>query len=166
MLCKNCNNPLEEGTKFCAICGAAVEESPDAAEVTEIAEIPEPEIIAENTTDPGKTFGLISLILGIASLVLTLGCSCCTCGSGMFGVALLGIIAFIGGAVVEALLSVGGIILGIVGSIKSKGAGIKNKLAIVGIILSAAALVVIVVIVIVYIVLVLVGGGALILLND
>lgn len=34
MFCKNCGNEIAEGTKFCASCGAPVDEAPKAAEAT------------------------------------------------------------------------------------------------------------------------------------
>lgn len=75
--------------------------------------------------DPGKGLGIASLVLGICGLVFSWLCSCFfTCFSGLF----------------PLVLSVVGLILGIVGNNKSKAAGFKNTLATVGLILSIVAL--------------------------
>jgi len=120
MLCKNCGNEIADGNLFCNNCGAAVE----AASAEEVVAA-QPEVVAEAvpevTTDPGKTMGIISLICGIASLVLP----CIPC---------LGYLSF-----VPIVL---GIVFGFIGMKKSKAAGFKNTLALVGIILSFSGIVI------------------------
>lgn len=70
-----------------------------------------------NPIDPGKNYGLASLILGIASY----SCSCCLCGMGF---------------IVSAI----GLALGIVALNKSKSAGQTNGMAIAGIIICATGI--------------------------
>lgn len=79
----------------------------------------EPEIINEapvnaGQPDPGKSYGIWSLVLGI----VTYTCSCCFCGLGF-------------------IFSAIGLALGIVAYRKSKDAGITNAFAIAGIIICA-----------------------------
>ena len=107
MICKNCGNEIAEGNQFCENCGAAVE-------VEEIVAA-EGEVVAEATTNPGKAFGIVSLICGIVGAVLP----CVPC---------LSYIAFI-----PIIL---GLVFGFIGMSKSKAAGAKNTLALVGVILS------------------------------
>ena len=110
MICSNCGNEFYEGS-VCPVCGQAVEE---------IA----PETV---TTDPGKTLGIIALVLGIVSLVLGTVCNC------FFGCL---------GGLVPAAIAIAGIVCGALGMKKSKEAGFSNKLALVGLILSIATFVV------------------------
>ena len=107
MICKNCGNEIAECNQFCENCGAAV-----AAEEIVAAE---GEVVTEATTDPGKAFGIVALICGIAGVVLP----CVPC---------LSYIAF-----VPIIL---GLVFGFIGMSKSKAAGAKNTLALVGVILS------------------------------
>jgi hypothetical protein len=92
---------------------------------------PAAEVVA---VDPGKTFGMVSMIAGIAGLVLgtVLSCACACLGS-----------------IIPAIASVVAIVLGIMAMNKSKAAGYTNKMALAGIILGAVALVVILVFIIV-----------------
>ena len=99
MTCKNCGMEQEEGVAFCTSCGAPM-----------TAEVPVPQKPAE---DPGKTMGLVSLIVGIASIVL-----------GNFAA------------------SVVGIILSSLAQKKSAAAGYQNKSAKIGLILSIVGIVV------------------------
>ncbi len=111
MICKNCGNEIAEGNQFCENCGTAVE-------VEEVV-VAEAEVVAEAapeaTTNPGKAFGIVALICGIAGAVLP----CIPC---------LSYIAFI-----PIVL---GLVFGFIGMSKSKAAGAKNTLALVGVILS------------------------------
>lgn len=56
MFCMKCGATLEEGTKFCSVCGEPINEEPQAAPVTEI---PVPEIatpvVPKVTVSPAKT---------------------------------------------------------------------------------------------------------------
>ena len=105
MICKNCGNEIAEGNQFCENCGTAVE----------IEEVVVAEAAPEATTNPGKAFGIVALICGIAGAVLP----CIPC---------LSYIAFI-----PIVL---GLVFGFIGMSKSKAAGAKNTLALVGVILS------------------------------
>ncbi len=107
MKCPFCDTELTAGTTVCPDCGTVIEQN---------------EVVAKGK-DPGKTLGLVAMIVAIASAVLGLF-SCCCCG-GVLGVALFFVV------------SVVSLILGIVASKKSKKAGFKNVFAIVSIIVSA-----------------------------
>lgn len=138
MVCKSCGAAIADDALFCTSCGAAV------AEETAVETVPAGDASVEATVettnytvedaaepvDPGKTFGLISMICGIVALVLgALGSCVCAC----FG----GSLPFIAG--------VAGIVFGILGMNKSKAAGIENKQAKLGLILSIAGLAVIII---------------------
>ncbi len=114
MICKNCGNEIAEGNQFCENCGTAVE----------IEEVIVAEAAPEATTNPGKTFGIVALICGIASVVLP----CIPC---------LSYIAFI-----PTILA---LVFGFIGMSKSKAAGFKNTLALVGVILAFCGIAVFVV---------------------
>lgn len=111
---------------FCTKCGTTLTEDG----VCPICDSVSDEITVDNGApagNPGKTLGIVSLILGIVSLVLGLPCSCaCACL----------------GSVLPFLCSVGGIVTGAIGMKKSSDAGLKNTMAIVGLILSIVAIVV------------------------
>ncbi len=141
MKCKYCEAELSADIKVCPVCGADVtEEVLEVASATEEAQTDESVAIIENVVeptatvaqpecaapvkDPGKVFGIISLILGVAGFVLGIifPCACCTgCA------AVIGNIPFV-------LMSVAAIALGIIGNIRSKKVGIKNTKATVGLI--------------------------------
>ena len=124
MVCKNCGANNVDGSVFCANCGASlqVEEAqaqtytpaPDFGTAPEIN--PTVEVV-----DPGKKMGLISLILGIVSVVLG---GICSCSCGCIG----GFLPFAAG--------VAGIILAVLAIKKSKTVGMDNKQAKIGFILS------------------------------
>jgi len=113
MICKNCGTDVAEGFAYCTNCGAQLEASQPAAAVSEPA-------VRQTAEDPGKTLGIVSLILGILSLV-----------SGGFPAA-----------------SVVGIILGNMAKKKSAEAGFANGSANIGVILSIIGLVVFVIVVV------------------
>lgn len=119
MFCTNCGTTLTEDG-VCPVCNPVTEEIVV-------------DDVAAPAVNPGKTLGLISMILGIASLVLGLPCSCvCACL----------------GSLLPFCCSVGGIITGALGMKKSSYAGMKNTMALVGLILSIVAIVVCVVFII------------------
>ena len=98
MFCKNCGSQNEDG-KFCSVCGARLEQ-----EIVETGSSTE----AQN---PGKVMGIVSLVMGIVSLVSGSLCSCmCACAGG----------------IVPLIISVVGLIMGILGMSKSKDAGFSN----------------------------------------
>lgn len=105
MICPNCGNSIPEGANICINCGAAVSNTNTLA----------------TQNDPSKTLGLISMILGIVSILF----SCCY-GSGF-------------------VFAIAGIITGILAMKKAKAVGIKNTMALVGVICSAVALVIFVI---------------------
>ena len=123
MYCNNCGNANAEG-KFCDVCGAELTSEPIVVETQNVVGA---ENIVETipAVDPGKTLGTVSLILGIAGIVLGAICPC------LFACL---------GAIVPMILSIIGLILGIVAMNKSKAAGFKNKAALIGVILSGAAI--------------------------
>ena len=63
MICKNCGAHLADNTVFCTNCGNAVEGVSSYEETVVTAQ--------PVMTDPGKTLGMVSMILGIASLVFS-----------------------------------------------------------------------------------------------
>lgn len=111
---------------FCTKCGTTLTEDG----VCPVCDCVSEEIAVDDGApagNPGKVLGIVSLILGIVSLVLGLPCSCaCACL----------------GSILPFLCSVGGIVTGALGMKKSSEAGMKNTLAVVGLILSIVAIVV------------------------
>lgn len=141
MFCTKCGAQLEDGAKVCNACGEAIAETNTASEA--VAEATEKvtevvgtvtnkvdEVLKDDANDPGKTLGLVSLILGIVSIALGTVCSC--------------LVACVGGPLSSAL-SIAGIICGAIGMKKSKDAGFKNTKATVGLILSIVAIVLMVI---------------------
>ena len=123
MVCPFCQAELSATDKMCPMCGAPVDETPTQKPETQINyDIP------MAIEDPGKTQGMIGMIMGIASLVLGLS-GCCCCGA-VFG------LAFIALFFVTSIVS---LILSISASKKSKAAGYTNTCATVGIIVSAVS---------------------------
>lgn len=127
MICKDCNSENENGLQFCTNCGANLE--PET--VTEAVAETEETVAA---TDPGKVLNLISLILGIVSLLSGSICSC--------------LAACVGGTP-AALVAVGAIVTGVLGMKKSKEAGFNNKLGLIGMILGIATLAIVLVLIII-----------------
>lgn len=122
MICRNCGNELAPGANVCPNCGTPV--ATQAQEQT-TAQAPEQTTAqaqptyypTTNAPTPGKVQGIIALVAGILSVLL----SCCI-------------------PYVSLPLAVVGIILGILGNKQAKAAGEKNTLAFVGIIISAVAI--------------------------
>ena len=134
---------------FCEKCGAQIPENgvcPNCSEVVETAEVVNEEVKVEETVaaevvveeavvevpavDPGKTFGLIALIAGIASLVLGSFCSC--------------LFACLGG-ILPCIAAIAAGVLGAVGMVKSKQAGFSlNVPALVGVICAVITFVVVI----------------------
>ena len=128
MYCASCGTENTENNTFCSNCGAsltpAVEAEPVAAPVA-----PEtPVYTAQVEQQPAKKdgMGIASLVLGILGLLGNTVCNC-LCGC-------------IGGAP-SFIMSIIGLVLGIMSNNKAKAAGTKNQLAFVGMILSVVALV-------------------------
>jgi len=120
---------------------AAVEETPVEEVVAAVEETPVEEVITPvegvvetPAVDPGKTMNLVSLILGIASLVFGSMCSCA--------------FACLGG-LVPGCMGIAAIVTGILGMKKSKADGFKGTLGLIGMILGIASLLVIFVFIIV-----------------
>lgn len=116
--CKNCGAevPTED---ICPKCGTLVE-----GEVEVVQEVVEQIPVK----DPGKVLGIVSLILGIVSIVG----NCCTC---------IPVISWIV-AFALPIFAIVGLILGIVGMKKSKKAGFKNTFAIIGLIISIVGIII------------------------
>lgn len=112
---------------FCTKCGSTLSENGVCPVCNPVAEEIVVDGFAPVGSNPGKTLGIVSLILGIVSLVLGLPCSCaCACL----------------GSLLPFLCSIGGIVTGAIGMKKSSEAGLKNTLAVVGLILSIVAIIV------------------------
>ncbi len=156
MICPNCGTQNAETAKFCKGCGSALQAAPVAettyteqpmqnempAEQPTYMEQPMPNaapvitneppvynavVTEQPTKDPGKVFGIIALVVGILSLPLSSVCVCtCSCFGPSIGL----------------VLAIVGAILGFIGKKKSKEAGFKNTLALVGMILSIASIVI------------------------
>ena len=124
MYCNNCGKDVAEGLTYCDACGAELNAETFSDEELDIAP----------AKDTGKTLGIVSLILSIASVILGVPCSCaCACLGG----------------IVPFLCAVGSIVTGAIGMSKSKAAGYKNTLGLIGIIISVVAIIVIIVFVII-----------------
>ncbi|MBR5135363.1 MAG: zinc-ribbon domain-containing protein [Clostridia bacterium] len=136
MICKICGQMIADDATFCPICGAAVETQPVSFEVAE--EVP--------ASDPGKTLGLIAMIVGIVAAALSCVCAC-SCLS----------------MTVPPLFAVAAMVLGFIGMKKSKAAGFKNPRALVGLITGGGALGVTVCYYAVYIICYVIIGGVSIL---
>lgn len=143
MFCKNCGKENADSAEFCAGCGSLLkpEVTPDNISV----ETATSEAVAE-VNDPGKVFGLLGLIFGIVGLAVS--CLCCFCG-------IISLIMQCG----FSCVSIAGIILSAIGKKKSKAAGINNKFANIGLILSIIALAVFLIFIIYYILSILLGFG-------
>ena len=130
MFCEKCGNPLtEEGV--CPACAANAEPvTPVEEPIVVEAPIVEEAVVEAPQTNPGKTMGIISMILGIFSLLSGTVCSC--------------LLACLGG-IPAMITSIVGIVLAIIGMKKSKAAGCKNTMALVGLILSIVTIVIILV---------------------
>ena len=129
MVCKICGTANVDGSVFCSNCGTTLQAEETQAYTAPNPEFAQTEPAPEATpvvVDPGKTFGLVSMILGIVSTVLS---GICTCTCGCFG----GFLPFAAG--------VAGIILGIFAVKKSKTVGLDNKKAKIGFILCAVGIV-------------------------
>ncbi len=128
MVCKNCGMENAEDFAFCAGCGAALTADDAAPEATTVPEYTYEADAFEDTTpatDPGKVFGIIALICGIVAVLVCLGCTCvCGCLGSLPGI----------------LCGVAAIVLGVIGMNKSKAAGYKNTLGVVGMILGIVGL--------------------------
>lgn len=126
MKCNNCGNENVTGA-FCEVCGTEMVAEPIAEATNEPVIVNEANVVeADAAVDPGKTLGTVSMILGIVGIVLGITCPC--------AFACLGSIA-------PFIISVAGVILGILAMSKSKAAGLKNKTALIGVILCAVAIV-------------------------
>lgn len=117
MFCPNCGAQNPDNTAFCANCGTSFTQS--AAPVYGQPAAPvygQPAYPVAPTTVPGKGLGIASMVLGIVALVLF-----CT---SWFAVA----------------CAIVGVILGGVSLKKAKDAGMKNGMAVAGIVCSVIAL--------------------------
>ncbi|MBQ7847925.1 MAG: hypothetical protein IJ344_06510, partial [Clostridia bacterium] len=112
------------------VCGEYVEKEeqgeavPVAADSAQAVEEESAEGFAEQ--QPGKKFGIASLVLGIVGILGNTCCSCCGCL----------------GKIPTFVAPLVGLILGIVGVSQAKKAGAKNGLALAGLIVSIGALVI------------------------
>ena len=129
MKCKFCGAELPDDAVVCSVCDAPVE-----AEQTNNSEAFEPELTetAPEKTKDGKTLALVAMILGIVALVLPFCCCLIAC---------IPFVEYVG-AICTFVMSVVGLILGIVANTQAKKAGVKNKMAIVAIILCSIGIVV------------------------
>ena len=125
MFCKNCGNEVGEA-KFCSVCGAPMEEAPVAESVVEpVAEpVAEPVVeIAAEAVDPGKTLGMVGMILGIVSTALIVIFGWC----GYFGL-------FASALAFDAAIAA--LVFSIIGKNRSKNVGKLNPQAKLGMIFS------------------------------
>jgi hypothetical protein len=120
MICKNCGTLVEEGVTFCTNCGTAMDATTEEM-------LPTEEVTTEAPVqDPGKVMGIVGMALGIASAVLALCTFCCNpCYS------LTALSIFLGAA---------GVVPSILGMNKSKAVGLKNTMALVGLITGIAGI--------------------------
>ena len=87
MVCPNCGNQCNDDAQFCTNCGASVAaaaaEEPVVETVAEVVEEATPVCEAEVVNPAPKKESIITLILGIAALVINsgLGCFCGCLGS-------------------------------------------------------------------------------------
>ena len=74
MFCKYCGNQLNDGAKFCASCGAKVEENPTTKQETEQVNLTNELNITNETTQPNLTISTKKKYSGksIAGFVLSL----------------------------------------------------------------------------------------------
>lgn len=113
--CKNCGSLNNDGVYNCAVCGAPMEVAQPQQPVYQANPYQQPVYQAAPVV-PGKGLGIASMILGIASLVLFcfwyLALPC----------------------------AIAGIIMGCIANSKAKAAGMKNGMAVAGIVCSAIAI--------------------------
>ena len=114
MYCNKCGNNVADGLAYCDVCGAELNADSYADEVLDVSP----------ATDPGKTLGIVALILGIVALLTSFVCT--------------GLCTFF----IPLGCAIAGIIVAVIGMKKSKQAGFKNTLALIGMILSIAGLVI------------------------
>lgn len=176
MYCSNCGAQNEENVRFCATCGANLEaadkEQTVAAPVENTVSEPVYEDYAEPAydnydyaeeayeeapvKDPGKGLAITGLILGIVSVALPI--LNCLCGC----VPIISyIVMFIAG--LAPFTAVAGIICSAIAMSKSKKAGCKNSMAVIGLILSIVAVVIAIISTIIGIISIVLYGGASIL---
>ena len=132
MNCSFCGAELENGSSFCGVCGSCISELEPSANFG-----PKPK-------KSGFSLGIISMILGILAWILFFPCSCCAYTS-IFTSSL------------STISAISSLIIAIIGIKKASSAGWKNKLAIVGLILSIALFVLMIVVTILAVVLVVLG---------
>ena len=107
MKCKFCSTEMPKESGVCPACGRMQQENP---------------INVNDTKDPGKMMGIISLILGICSIIIQIACSCCSYGFSCF---------------IALIMSIVGVILGRSGLKSSKESGFgDNTVAKVGFIIN------------------------------
>ena len=157
MKCNVCGKEVAEGLRFCDVCGAELEAP--KAEPTPVAE-PAPVVEPVTTPvdnkpeqpkkNPGNGLGLASLIVGIASIVVT-SILWCVCGTMML---------FFVPPIVQIICGIVGLILAVIGMKKSKAAGMKNVMAIIGLILGILSVVSAVLATIAMILILVLGLGA------
>lgn len=115
MNCKNCGNEIPEGARVCVNCGVAAQEE---AVVTPAA---------ESKNAPGKILSIVSLVLGVLSILSN---CCCSFLLGMFA------------PIVAVPFSIAGLVTGFIGMKQAKDAGEKNGMAIAGLICSVVGVIV------------------------
>ena len=176
MYCSNCGAQNEENARFCATCGANLEAADQEKAVTTPVENTVSEPVYEEyaepaydnydyaeeayeeapVKDPGKGLAITGLILGIVSVALPL--LNCLCGC----VPIISyIVMFIAG--LAPFTAVAGIICSAIAMSKSKKAGCKNSMAVIGLILSIVAVVIAIISIIIGIISIVLYGGASIL---
>ncbi len=125
MYCNKCGNNVADGLKYCDVCGAELSNPATSTGSYDNATI--------SSEDPGKTTGLLSMIFGIASIVLN--CSCCLSFIPIIG-NIISMLSFL-----ALPSSIAGLITGIIGNKKSNSVGISNGQAKAGIITSIIGIV-------------------------
>lgn len=135
MTCKSCGYENAEGSVFCANCGASMEAPVAVEPVVETSYAQPAEVVAPKKKADGMT--ITALILSIVGLVGNTICSC-LCGC-------------LGGSP-ALIMSIVGLILGIIAMNKSKKNGEKNNMALTAVILSGVGI-------LMFIIFALIGGA-------
>ena len=127
MVCKNCGSEVVSGANVCPNCGTPI--ANEQPPVQNINENPAPNFYPNAPAPvPGKTLGIVSLILSIVSVVF----ACCY----GFGI----------------IFAIAGVICGILGMKQAKQVGEKNTLAMVGAIISGVFILINIIVLVVMII--------------
>lgn len=126
MICKSCNQELDENLAFCPNCGQAV--SAEAAPAEDNAPV---FVASVDTPAPGKGLAVAALVLSIIGIALPW--VCCICNP-------FGIVTFL-----SSVCTLVALILSIVAVVKNKKAGTKSGIATAALILSIVSCVLLII---------------------